>query len=135
MELEVKRLHGKIEVLEKAMHKKEIWKVNQDKAGETEWVKHIEISYVSKIYTTGPENAFYFDAIIDGQKITFDAATKEEAETKKLELLDVERIETFNAEEQAERFPVETFSEEVSRKNSQEKIVNDVLKGKENKNL
>lgn len=105
----VNRLETKYDILrqmflEQKSNKKTGWRAIQSKDGETEWVRQGELKYVSSIYTTGPENAFYFDVVIDGQKITFSAPTKEEAAESKLRLLDVERVEEFDESEQQERF-------------------------------
>lgn len=99
------KLTGRVTTVERLMAGKDRWKVIQNKDGSTEWIKSNSIKYVSKIYTVGPENAFYFDVIIEGVKTTFSADTKEKAEAMKLELLDVDRVESFNTEEQEERFP------------------------------
>lgn len=104
LELEVRYLKGKVDGLEKALAKNGRWKVTQDEKGKTEWYKPRHISYVSKIYTIGPENAYYFDIIIDGNKVTFDAESQTEAEHHKFELLDIERVEDYDAKTQQKMF-------------------------------
>jgi len=106
----VKKLETKFDLLRQIVTEnrsdKRGWRVIQTRGGETEWLRKDEPKYVSHIYTTGLENTFYFDAIINGQKITFSEKTKEDAEERKLKLLDVERIEEYD----------ETTQEEVFRK-------------------
>ena len=104
--MKLEKLEAKFDVLRQIVSDKKGerrgWKVVQTRDGETEWLRYGEPKYVSPIYTTGPENAFYFDAIIDGQKVIFSEKTKEDAEDRKLKLLDVERIEEYDEQAQSE---------------------------------
>jgi len=82
---------------------KQLWKIIQDRNGQTIWYKQDLISYVSKVYRAN--EVFVFDVIIDGQSITLSAETSEETEQMKLDMLNVERIEEFDFEQQEEMFP------------------------------
>ncbi len=84
---------------------KQLWKIIQDRNGQTIWYKQDLISYVSKVYRAN--EVFVFDVVIDGQSITLSAETSEETEQMKLDMLNVERIEEFNSEQQEEMFPEE----------------------------
>lgn len=86
--------------------KKNGWKVIQEKDGETKWYRQDAVKYVSNIYTSGPENTYFFDVIVDGEKITFSAPTFNEAQKLKFDILDVERVEEYDQEMQKEMFPV-----------------------------
>ncbi len=102
---ELKRLQGRIETFENTTSKRDGWKVIQNKDGKTKWYKQDAVKYVSEIYTSGPENTFYFDVIIEGVKLTFSADTENDAKRSKLELLDIDRIEEYDQETQEEMFP------------------------------
>lgn len=110
LDVRLTSIEGRIVTLENIITTKGSWKVIQGSDNKTEWVKQDAIKYVSKIYTTGPENAFYFDAIIDGEKVVFSADTEAKVQQAKLDLLDVERVEEFDELKQQE-----IFGEEVAK--------------------
>ncbi len=99
----MERLEAKFDLLKQMVldkkSEKRNWRVSQDRNGQTEWMRAGEPKYVSPIYSAQP-NEFCFDAIIDGQKITFTEKTMEDAESRKLKLLDVERIEEYDEQMQ-----------------------------------
>lgn len=111
LEMKVASLSGKIASLES--NKTDNWKVQQNKEGKTTWIKYSSIKYVGEIYADGPGNSRYFDAIIDGVKTVFKAESEEEANELKLGLLDVDRIEEFDADKQEEMFGERKDSKEA----------------------
>lgn len=99
-------LEGKLDYLKESIIKKpdSMWKVVQDKDGEARWYRRDKISYVSNIYPSGPENAYYFDVVVDGIKITNGFKTLNEAESYRFNILNVERVEEYDEEYQRELF-------------------------------
>ncbi len=93
---------------------KQLWKIIQDRNGQTVWYKQGLISYVSKVYRIN--EVFAFDVIIDGQNIVLSADTSEETEQMKLDILNVERVEEFDSEQQQEMFPEEKGTRKVFNK-------------------
>jgi hypothetical protein len=72
---------------------KEPWTVLDLENGLTEdrriWFKKSKLSYISEVYTQGPKNTWFFDLIIDGQKITRSFDSFEAAIQEKLIVLDI----------------------------------------------
>lgn len=119
LEMKVSSLVGKVQLLES--NKTDNWKVQQNKEGKTTWIKYNSIKYVGEIYADGPGNSRYFDAIIDGVKTVFKAESEEEANELKLGLLDVDRIEEFDADKQEEMFGERRDSKEAIQEENSKK--------------
>jgi hypothetical protein len=72
---------------------KEPWTMIESQGGNTEdkriWFKKSKLSYVSEVYTDGPKNTWFFDIILDGQKITKAFISFEDAVQQKLIILDI----------------------------------------------